>query len=330
MHSEYYNIKHIPLNVFYDKSILRSGHKLPSEKRNIDIIHGITFGQFLTHIQNNDASNIKSWLIQHEKKFTSYLKRKQYAVKENERKKYCTNLNYILDFVVQSIDKLNDIQYASLKHQFQTKSRDILKIYTRLDCIRNYDNFDDKHLYIKKIMYDLYEDILYMIWAEQIIGYEKCSKMIGRIKDRRNILTAIHRASSDKSIFDFDEECTLPNIDKMLQDLKCTKTPKAPPTVTVTEQQTFTALPGSGGDLSETRRSEDVEDPIDVENPESVDTFPEDLTISLPVNDDPPKLDTTYAAASLAGVSLFGTILYKVKYYRINEILCTSFIFYVI
>ncbi|VUZ96663.1 PIR protein [Plasmodium vivax] len=34
------------------------------------------------------------------------------------------------------------------------------------------------------------------------------------------------------------------------------------------------------------------------------------------VNDDPPKLDTTYAAASLAGISLFGTILYKYGPFR--------------
>ncbi|SCA60317.1 hypothetical protein, conserved [Plasmodium vivax] len=49
---------------------------------------------------------------------------------------------------------------------------------------------------------------------------------------------------------------------------------------------------------------------IDLENPESL-SLQIDLNEDHTQTDTQPKLDTTYAAASLAGISLFGTILYK-------------------
>ncbi|SCO66141.1 VIR protein [Plasmodium vivax] len=310
-------ISRIPIKVFYDKVAAKSIKKLPSEQRNIDIIRGITFGELLQHIKEKDKKKINSWLKQHENKLKSHLSMMQNDLMKEKYEIYCTNLNYILDFVVQALKNFNNSnEFFNLIHVFEEKSRDVLQSYTTLNCLRNFHNSNDKNLYIKKIMYDLCEDIQYMSWFDQNIERKHCSKMVNRIKNRWKILTEIYDAVSDKKSFDFDKECTLSTMNQMLKTLKCNATPKAPPTVTVTERQTLTALPGSGGDLSETRRSEDVEDPIDVENPESVDTFPEDLTIGLPVNDDPPKLDTTYAAASLAGVSLFGTIIYKYGPFR--------------
>ncbi|SCA83344.1 hypothetical protein PVT01_000005100 [Plasmodium vivax] len=86
--------------------------------------------------------------------------------------------------------------------------------------------------------------------------------------------------------------------------------------MSVTEPQPTTEVTGSEGDLLKSRESEDGEETIDVENPELVDRNLDDLQIGLPFNEDPPKLDTTYAAASLAGISLFGTILYKYGPFR--------------
>ncbi|SCA59614.1 VIR protein [Plasmodium vivax] len=305
------NIKHIPFKVFYDKSIVGKNNKLPSEKRNIEIIKGITFGEFLIHIKDNDKSKIKAWLNQHENKLKNHLSIMQDKLKQQERDIYCKNLNYILDFVVQAIDNLNVFEFARLTHDFQEKSRDVLKIYTELNCFRNYNNSDDKNIYITKIMYDLFEDIQYMLSDEKILSSKPCSKMVGRIKDRWKILIDIYNVVTDRKNFYSDEKCTFPIINQMIHTLKCKKTPKGAKTVTVAELQPLNEIPGSQRDSSESRGTEDVEDAKDVENAESVDPFPDDLTFSLPVNEDPPKLDTTYAAASLAGISLFGIILYK-------------------
>ncbi|KMZ83395.1 hypothetical protein PVBG_06037 [Plasmodium vivax Brazil I] len=147
--------------------------------------------------------------------------------------------------------------------------------------------------------------------------------MLGRIKNRWGILLAIYDRLSNKNIFAFDNNCTIPIIREKLRGLSCKKTPILQPTVTVTEPESITEVPGPEGDLLKTRASEDGEDPLGAEDLGS-------LPVELDLNEDShtePKLDTTYAAASLAGISLFGTILYKVKCHYINEILCTCFIF---
>ncbi|VVA00190.1 PIR protein [Plasmodium vivax] len=310
-------IEHIPLNVFYDDTIRTNRYKLPSEERNIDIITGIKFGMFLSYIQNNNESNIKTWFNEYEKKLKNHLRKMQKKLEPHKREKYCTNLNYILDFVVQAIDNLHDIQYASLTHQFQTKSRDILKEFSRLGCIRNYANFENKHLYIKKIMYDLYEDIQYMSLVGQNIRHDQCSNMVNRIKNRWKILIAIHEKYSDKKNFNFEDEYTIPNINEMLETLKCIKTPEHPKSVSATESQPLVALQRTGNDLSDSRASKEGEAIVDLKNPDTVSTEDElEIDELEPTEEDhpsepEPNLKTTYAAASLAGISLFGTILYK-------------------
>ncbi|KMZ76851.1 hypothetical protein PVIIG_05677 [Plasmodium vivax India VII] len=246
----------------------------------------------------------------------------QKILNQYERNKYCTNLNYILDLVVQALKNFNKSnEFFYLIHLFEENSKDVLNNYPILNCPRDLHKSEDKNLYIKKIMYDLYEDIEYMRLAEEIIGFKQCSKMVNRIKNRWEILTEIYAAVNDEKIFNLDEEYTFPNINKMFKALRCTKTTKLPKSMTVTrpkpltepqpltapqpatEQQSVTKPPSPEEDLLKSRGTEDEEEPIDLK----------DLEINLPVNEDPPKLDTTYAAASLAGVSLFGTILYKVN-----------------
>ncbi|CAG9475202.1 unnamed protein product [Plasmodium vivax] len=309
-------ISHIPFK-FYDKDAFESNKKLPSELRNIDIISGIKFGEFLKYVNENDESNVISWLNQHRNKLKLYLNRKKNKLNQQKRDKYCTNLNYILDFVVQALKNFNNsIEFFKLIHDFDENSKNILNSYESLKCPRNLHNSKDKNLYIKKIMYDLFDDIKYMLSVQNKLRGTPCSKMIKRINYRRGILREIYVAVDDKSIFNFDNDCTLSKIDEKLQSLKCNTTPKTPKAMSVTEPQPTTEVTGSEGDLLKSRESEDGEETIDVENPELVDRNLDDLQIGLPFNEDPPKLDTTYAAASLAGISLFGTILYKYGPFR--------------
>ncbi|KMZ94920.1 hypothetical protein PVMG_05531 [Plasmodium vivax Mauritania I] len=317
-------ISQITFKVLYDDSVGKK-YRLPSEQRNFDIIKGITFGELLKYVKKKDENNIKSWLGQHENKLKNYISIKQTELKQEERDKYCTHLNYILDFVVQAVNNFNKRKFFQLIHQFDENSIKILNSFSSLNCERNIYNSDDKNLYIKKIMYDLCDDIEYMLSDKNIPSGTPCSKMIGRIKNRGGILLAIYDRVRNKNIFTFDNNCTISIIREKLRGLSCKKTPILQPTVTVTEPESTTEVPGSEGDLLKTRAIEDGEDPLGAEDLGS-------LPVELDLNEDSntePKLDTTYAAASLAGISLFGTILYKVKYHCISEILCTSFIFHV-
>ncbi|VUZ95023.1 PIR protein [Plasmodium vivax] len=309
-------MKHIPFDVFYDRST-GINNKLPSEQRNKDIITGIQFGKLLQYITAKNKYDINSWLNEHENKLKKHLNRMQIKLKRKEDDKYCKNLNYILDFVVQALKKFNDSnEFFRLSHEFDKNSRDILNTYTSLKCSRELFNSEDENLYIKKIMYDLFDDIEYMLSVKYFRKTSECLNMFNRIKYRWGILWNIYYAVSDSNFFDFDKNCTLSIIGQKLKALNCNRTTKLPQTVSDAESHSITEVPGSQKDLLESRGTEDVEDPIDVENPESEDPAPDDLTFSLPVKEDPPKLDTTYAAASLAGISLFGTILYKYGPFR--------------
>ncbi|CAI7717615.1 PIR protein [Plasmodium vivax] len=314
MFSVYHNIKHIPFTVFYDGTIAVK-NRLPSEQRNTDIITGITFGEFLKYANKYDKSNIHKWLNQHENKLRKHLSTMQNKFEKQEDNKYCTNLNYILDFVAQAVDNLKDYEFVKWVHDFETKNMDTLKSYSSLKCKRDIHKSEDKNLYIKKIMYDLFEDIQYMLSNEKYPSGKPCNKMLRRIKNRWRILSDIYKAVKDKSIFNFDNSCTLDIIYEKLRGLSCNIRPALPQAVTVPEPQSINEVRDPQGDLLESRETEDGEEPLDVKNPESGDPIP-DLEISLQFNEDPPKLDTTYAAASLAGISLFGTILYKYGPFR--------------
>ncbi|KNA02149.1 hypothetical protein PVNG_05914 [Plasmodium vivax North Korean] len=188
----YVKISRLPLKVFYDEDAVNSNKRLPSEQRNIDIIRGITFIKFLKLLKENNESNIKSWFYEHDNKLRKHLNKMQEKFKQKPHTKYCKNLNYILDFVVQAIDNLNDIKYARVKHEFDENSRNILQSYTSLNCLRDLRNSENKNLYIKKIMYDLLDDIEYMLSRQNNPIRAQCLKMFNRIKYRRGILGNIY------------------------------------------------------------------------------------------------------------------------------------------
>ncbi|SCA60021.1 VIR protein [Plasmodium vivax] len=326
MYSGDLNIKRIPFKVFYDGNLVGKNNILPSEKRNIDIIRSINFGDFLQYIKDKKEENINSWLYNHKTKLEAYLKRKTNNLDQKELDKHCKHLNYILDFVVQAVNNLDYFKFFQPRHQFEINCRDLLQSYTSLNCTRNFDNSPDKNLYIKKIMYDLFDDIEYMLSHQNNRNRTQCLNMFNRIKYRLGILRKIYVAVRDKRIFNLDDSCTFSIINKKFQTLKCNSVSKPPKSVLRTDspQKTLTptdsplqTLPRTDSQppnpvqsqdsgLLESRVTEEAEDPIDAEN----------LEISLSINEDPPKLDTTYAAASLAGISLFGTILYKYGPFR--------------
>ncbi|KNA00920.1 hypothetical protein PVNG_05350 [Plasmodium vivax North Korean] len=326
----YLEISHIPFKVFFNRDAFNSNKRLPSEQCNIDIITRIHFGKLLKSITDKKGNDINSWLEYYgnELKILLNFMEKNKIVK-TKRDKYCKNLNYILDFAVQAIENYKDFNYVKWTHDFEEKNIDIFPKYTSLNCQRDIHNYKDKNLYIKKIMYDLFDDIEYMLSNKKFLIGKQCFDMLSRIIYRWKILIAIYNKVRNPNIFTLDNNFTLYTISEKLQHLKCNKKPKPPKTVNVDEPKPVIELQSTVTDLLESTGSENGKELSGVEKPES-------LSFQLDINEDihsqtdsQPKLDTTYAAASLAGISLFGTILYKVKYHYINEILCKIFLFYV-
>ncbi|KMZ96173.1 hypothetical protein PVNG_06158 [Plasmodium vivax North Korean] len=299
--------------------------KLPSEKRNYDITTNIEFVKILSYPLKQNINAINSWVKEYEEKLTKFLQKKKGKIEKKNHSVYCQNINYLIDIIVRRIRMFYGIEKIKWEHDIEQISKSVLKDNTSLKCERNFHNHNNPYVYVKKMMYDLCEDIDYIMKDKKILYDDDCYKFIDRIKYRTDTLMQIYNSFIDGKIFIFDKDCTISYITKKLEELECK--PKVEQTEAIPNNEN-TVLNPTETDAQETPEDEisgDAAQATDVENPES-------LSVELDLTEDShtePKLDTTYAAASLAGISLFGTILYKVKYHYINEILCTSFIFHV-
>ncbi|KMZ77373.1 hypothetical protein PVIIG_05768 [Plasmodium vivax India VII] len=221
-------------------------------------------------------------------------------------------------------------------HQVDEGSINAFKKNPSLKCTRNFDNNENKHLFFKKLMLDLCEDIAHIKTNKNILmNKKKCPKILARLQYRKETLMQFFYASYYKDMFDIKDECSISFINDNFSDISCNNVKEQSKTTGPSEGERVTASSSADradqlqDSAKETGELQDSAHGDGLDDPGPVDPIPEDLEISLPFNEDPPKLDTTYAAASLAGISLFGTILYKVKCHYINEILYKSFIFYV-
>ncbi|SCA82209.1 hypothetical protein PVC01_000132200 [Plasmodium vivax] len=306
------NLRTIPIrgDVFLDNSpLIRS---LPAEKRNFDIIKNIEFFKILKYPLEQNKNAIISSVEQYENKLNNFLKNKKNKIVKDNISVYCKNINYLIDIIVQRIIKFDGYEKIKWEEEIEEISKRVLMKNNWLYCERNFHNYNNRYVYVKKLMYDLCEDINYIMNDKKILKNNHCSKFIKRIKYRTDTLMKIYDSFIDDQIFHFDHDCTISNIMKKFKELKC-----------VSNAEPTEAIPNNGDTIlnptetdvqgpREDEISDNVVPPTDEENLEA-------LSVELDLNEDShtePKLDTTYAAASLAGISLFGTILYKYGPFR--------------
>ncbi|CAG9473062.1 unnamed protein product [Plasmodium vivax] len=299
--------KKIPLKVFYDnRSLIR---KLPSEKRNFEIIKSIEFIKILNYVLEEKENSINSWVSQYGNKLKKLVLGKK---DKDDFSVYCKNINYLIDIIMQRIRMFKEIKKIKWIDNIHQISKKVLKDNSLSKCERNLDNIDNRYVYVKKMMYDLCEDIDYIMNNEAILNHDNCSIFIKRIEYRKDTLMKIYNSFNYGIKFLFDNQCTISSIKDKFEKLKCK--PKDEQTETIPNNEN-TILNPTETDVQGQREdgmSRDVASPTDEENLEA-------LSVELDLNEDShtePKLDTTYAAASLAGISLFGTILYKYGPFR--------------
>ncbi|SCA60730.1 Plasmodium vivax Vir protein, putative [Plasmodium vivax] len=311
----------IPFKLIFDKD--NPIKDLPSDRRNIDIIRGVNFGIILGHIHRKNKNGIESWIKGYENKLTEYLNKKQNSQNNNDSGKYCTNLNYILDYIVQGIYNLNVFDRIRWTDRIENISMDTLLKYPLLNCKRNLKNSENKYLFFKKLMLDLCEDIGYFKTNKNnLINKRNCPKILARLQYRKETLMQFFYASYYKDMFDIKDECSISFINDNFSDISCNNVKEQSKTTGPSEGERVTA--SSSADRADQLQEGAIEtgvfqasgDDDGLDDPGRDNPIPEDLEISLAFNEDPPKLDTTYAAASLAGISLFGTILYKYGPFR--------------
>ncbi|SCO70939.1 VIR protein [Plasmodium vivax] len=159
-------------------------------------------------------------------------------------------------------------------------------------------------------MHDLCEDIAYIINEKtKIHKNSDCKDIISRVSERREKLRKVYHTNQYHSVFDFDKKCTIDYIMNKFSGNECEIVDKPPnamePTDNILNQQTE-QVPDPDPDPE---AEPEQEDDVDLSVTEVTDL---EMDLQLPPVEEP-KLDTTYAAASLCGVSLIGAMIYKFK-----------------
>ncbi|SCA60777.1 hypothetical protein, conserved [Plasmodium vivax] len=303
------NLRTIPIRVDVFLDQYSSFRKLPAEKRNVEIISNIDFINILRYPLNQNKKDINSWVDQYENKLNNFLHNYKDKIVKDDLSVYCRNINYLIDIIVQRIRMFKGIEQIEWENKIERTSIKVLSNNPWLKCERNFDNHKNRYVYVKKMMFDLCEDIDYIMKDVNLLNHKRCYNVIKRIKYRKDTLKKIYNSFNDGINYFFDNHCTISDIMNKFEKLKCK--PKAKPTEVIPDNKD-TILNQTETDVHEHQEDEirgDVVPPTDVGDLES-------LSVELDLNEDSqkqPKLDTTYAAASLAGISLFGTILYKYR-----------------
>ncbi|KMZ88927.1 hypothetical protein PVBG_06331 [Plasmodium vivax Brazil I] len=313
----------------HKKQLISTVDYLPSIKRTNKLIKDIKFVEVMSYIDNKKEDQLDVWINNFKSNLDKYLSSIRNELRGNSAYIHCRDLNYILDTIIERIFKLNLNNKIRWQHYIQEYAINLLNNkFKDLNCTRKIYDSDNKYIHIKKRMYDLCEDIEHINKEKTNLQKRKpyCNRVISRILERRKELEDKYYESQYHPVFKFDEKCTIDYIMTNLSGKECNKVVKPPkdreqtrsPMMAQTGEGPVSALqtaPGpalvtdSGpGPDPESEQEDGIDDPGATEEL----GLGIDIPLELPSGEEP-KLDTTYAAASLCGVSLIGAMIYKVK-----------------
>ncbi|KMZ95250.1 hypothetical protein PVMG_05888 [Plasmodium vivax Mauritania I] len=283
------------------------------------------------YISDEHVERVEKWINDYKQNLKQYLKDISTNLEAIDTNIHCRDLNYILDTIIERIFKLKRIKRIRLQHDIEKFTIDLLNgEFEKLNCNRKIYESNNTNMHIKKHMYDLCEDIKYIIEKKMerkgLIRY--CNLVFPRVLKRWKELRDVYYSNQQHEVFHSDSNCTIDYIMKNFSDKKCNYVPeprkgKAKTVSTLREQPAEDQSPALRAearpvlDTKEGLRPDpeaapDQEDELDPNGMEESD-FLMDMPLKLTSGEAEPKLDTTYAAASLCGVSLIGAMIYKVK-----------------
>ncbi|CAI7718275.1 hypothetical protein PVPAM_030027700 [Plasmodium vivax] len=302
---------------------------LPSRRRTNDIIRGIEFMDIMDHINDENVANVEKWLNNFNTNLKTYLNGIRAKKEKIDTNVHCRDLNYIIDTILERISKLTRIDRVKWDHDIQKISNNLLNYeFMNLNCARNMYNSNNDYMHIKKYIHDLCEDIGHILKKKNWLRKRKvlCNNVISRVLERQKQLLDVFHTNTSHSVFNFDKNCTIDYIMNNFSGNECNIVPERARAMEQTrsilkkpsEEDSRPALltvPGpdldKGPDKALEEASEQEDGEFDLSGPEVKD-FRMNMPLQLPPGEEP-KLDTTYAAASLCGVSLIGAMIYKFK-----------------
>ncbi|KMZ95717.1 hypothetical protein PVMG_05317 [Plasmodium vivax Mauritania I] len=283
---------------------------LPSLKNFTQLMLRLYFERIVGFIKKKNKNGVYMWVKLFKKRLGDYLN----VIKDKDTgllpPKICRDINYIIDIIYKGISSLRGIDYVKWAHSIELSAEELLDKDTKLGCKRKIHNMSGDDVYYRKVMDDICIDIPYIEKnMKEIKQSNKCQKIVSYFEDKRNLFLDKYQHKANNKFFQFDGYCTIDNIKKKLPNLNCNALDE-------TETQPLRDTPK---DVSVEAGEDGLMEPT-LEEAQAAQKLENLLQQGL--QEETPNLDTTYAAASLTGVSLFGVLLYKVIYNYKNEYYC--------
>ncbi|CAI7724210.1 PIR protein [Plasmodium vivax] len=288
---------------------------LPSKKFYNKVKDAILYEDILKYIRSNDIKNVEIWIDKFRERLRNYLMNETAEWKSIKPEKRCSDLNFIIDVIVERIEKskLRDNVYHA--HNVLKTSTELINHHSPTNCERSFNTNIKDGVIFKRYFDNLCEDSSFIISnIEKVKKGGRCNAIVNDIRIRKKALGEKVFKMFKKdfgNFFDISEECNT-NMAKILKKKFCAILPGE--LDSEKSQNVKGSLAHPEGALDAEQAQEKSDDPAagevtDNEMATQLDSFERELGN----NEEPLDLNTTYAASTLLGTSLMAIILYKFK-----------------
>ncbi|SBT83866.1 PIR protein [Plasmodium ovale] len=277
----------------------------PSKKCFKKLKNDIKYDEIMSAIKGNQSRNVEQWVQSFKGYLSAYLSNNTDEWNDNSyRDKCCSDLNYILDVIIEKILQSKLKKNIWLYNRIETYTMELLKTFNSLKCHRElYDKFY-RFRHLKKLFLDFCEDSSYVSSNfEQIKNGDKCRAVMFDIRRRRNDIAKIFNTNRriPRDLFNFSDQCNGNNIDKIHKTTNCMRVTQAE------DLRSSAPLAGGAGDLDLSASAGDPKEVLDTDSSEASDLVEREIK----EYESSEHLNITYAASSVFGTALFSYFLYR-------------------
>ncbi|CAI7724199.1 PIR protein [Plasmodium vivax] len=272
---------------------------LPSLKNFTQLMLRLKFENIVGFIRKKNKNWISIWINYLEDRLNQYVNVKKEKDNGSLPPKICRDINYILDIINEGILALRGPESVRLTYRIEMIAKKVLDANKELRCNREIHHITGDDIYYRKVMDDICMDIPYIKdKMNEIKQSNNCKKIVSHFEEKRNLFINKYQNKLNNKFFQFDTNCTIEKIKNELQTFNCITLDETGAQTLVDTPTAVSVEAGEDGLMEPTL--EEAQAAQKLEN-----------LLQQGLQEETPNFDTTYAAASLTGVSLFGVLLYK-------------------
>ncbi|KMZ89686.1 hypothetical protein PVMG_04516 [Plasmodium vivax Mauritania I] len=272
----------------------------------------------MNYLNSKQTSKVWSWINNLKGYLSEYIKLVESELKLKKNEKFCFDLNYIIDVILDRFLKARRLDgNVKFYHNTQVNSKEVLNGNNALNCKRDIYNDITNFKKLRRMFYNFCEDSSYIKDNFSLIkSLGKCEAYLPDIQNRKRILTKLlrRRGHSSPELFNYSKECNLNNLGNFLNTMNCNPE---------NSEKEEGSQHEKGMQLNDQVSRPDPETATVSEQGEVDGDLPADTKelMDLEKNQDEEEfnLNTTYSAASLLGTSV---VLYFLS--RVKHLLCTQ------